>query len=938
MKRPPLPAMAPDSAAAVLAELARTAAAHDRLLEASRAAARQDEAAFARFEVRFAARLAAVRERLVRAAPARTAVLACPPDSERGLDVQAAFLGASGLFETGDVEPFQAARRYLLHLSGPATLLAHCFLPALYEQLDRDRRPVPGLDPLVRFLLLAGTGETLLDQFCYRYALWDRDTAVKNYPAEQAALAGLPHFDRAYYQAQAPTLDWTRLDPVEHYVRTGWRLGLSPHPDFDPAAHAAANPFLFRQKLNPFLHWLSTRPLAPAPEAIPARAPAPRPRPRVSVIVPCYNHARYLPERLDSIYGQTFDDFEVILLDDASNDGSAAILERYAARYPERTQLEINRTNSGGVFRQWRAGLALARGSLCWIAESDDRCGPNFLAGLVPAFDDEAVLLAHARCRFVDATGLETPFTLDHYLQPVGPETWRESFVRPALAEVRGGLGVRNTIPNVSAAVFRNPAGLPLLDDPDWLSMRVCGDWLFYLHLLAGGRIAFRADVTSDFRLDERSAGARSYSSPAYYREHEAVARAVARLYKVEAGLLARHRKLVARFHATHFPDAGDTLDALYAPRVADFLRAPRIPTVIISLFAFSLGGGEIWPLRLANALKAAGLTVVVHSLDGAPAEPAVRSRLRTDIPVVAAATPEAFLALVDEVLPDVINTHHHAVQSLVRTARKLRPEALAKVVHVASMHGMYEAMPEAVLDAELPGLCSSADYWTYVADKNVVPFRARGFYDPATYIKFPYGLEAPQPGGPTRRDLHLPARAFVVCLASRALESKGWREAVGSVELAREMSGVDIRLLLLGDGPLYDEFLCLPLPDWVHLFGLVPESGPYYAVSDLGLLPTSFAGESMPLTVMEALARGKPVLATPVGEVPEMLGPEPPLAGAFIPLRHGAIDVPGLARSLAAFASDPALLARATAAARARAGRFDLTAAARRFIELFCP
>src|SRR5216110_1203762 len=55
--------------------------------------------------------------------------------------------------------------------------------------------------------------------------------------------------------------------------------------------------------------------------AVAGRAPA------VSIIVPNYNHARYLPERLSSIFNQTFRDFEVILLDDASTDGSVDELE-----------------------------------------------------------------------------------------------------------------------------------------------------------------------------------------------------------------------------------------------------------------------------------------------------------------------------------------------------------------------------------------------------------------------------------------------------------------------------------------------------------------------------------------------------------------------------------------------------------------------------------
>lgn len=62
---------------------------------------------------------------------------------------------------------------------------------------------------------------------------------------------------------------------------------------------------------------------------------------KVSVIVPNYNYARYLPIRLESILNQTFKDFELILLDDASTDNSIQILENYR-NHPNVSQLVVN--------------------------------------------------------------------------------------------------------------------------------------------------------------------------------------------------------------------------------------------------------------------------------------------------------------------------------------------------------------------------------------------------------------------------------------------------------------------------------------------------------------------------------------------------------------------------------------------------------------------
>lgn len=102
-------------------------------------------------------------------------------------------------------------------------------------------------------------------------------------------------------------------------------------------------------------------------------------RPRVTVIVPNYNHGRFLRQRLDSIYNQTYRNFDVILLDDCSSDESREILKDYGTTYNGNTRLYFNDNNSGLVFGQWKKGIEMADGDLVWIAESDDFCETTFL-------------------------------------------------------------------------------------------------------------------------------------------------------------------------------------------------------------------------------------------------------------------------------------------------------------------------------------------------------------------------------------------------------------------------------------------------------------------------------------------------------------------------------------------------------------------------------
>ena len=103
--------------------------------------------------------------------------------------------------------------------------------------------------------------------------------------------------------------------------------------------------------------------------------------PKVSIVVPNYNHAKYLRQRIESVLTQTYRDFEVILLDDCSTDESREILRSYAS--DARGRMEFNAQNSGSPFKQWNKGVGMARGKYVWMAESDDYADERLLERLV---------------------------------------------------------------------------------------------------------------------------------------------------------------------------------------------------------------------------------------------------------------------------------------------------------------------------------------------------------------------------------------------------------------------------------------------------------------------------------------------------------------------------------------------------------------------------
>lgn len=226
-------------------------------------------------------------------------------------------------------------------------------------------------------------------------------------------------------------------------------------------------------------------------------------RPAVSVIVPNYNHAKYLPTRLDSIFSQTFQDMEVILLDDASSDESLSILRQHVHR--PGVQLVRNASNSGSPFRQWLKGLDLARGEIVWISESDDSCEPDYLSVLLPAFETPRLRLAYSNSLVIDESGTVTgDYLSTDYLRSLSSDKWNTSYQISATQEVNDGLGIKNTMLSASAVLFRRPHLNPEVRSK-LEQMKLAGDWYLALYAIRGGDVRYEGRALNYHRRHKRS-------------------------------------------------------------------------------------------------------------------------------------------------------------------------------------------------------------------------------------------------------------------------------------------------------------------------------------------------------------------------------------------------------------------------------------------------
>jgi glycosyltransferase involved in cell wall biosynthesis len=216
--------------------------------------------------------------------------------------------------------------------------------------------------------------------------------------------------------------------------------------------------------------------------------------PEVSIILPNYNHEAYLRQRLDSIFNQTFQDFELILLDDASTDASMEILSEYAMN-SKVSYFEVNKANSGSPFKQWKKGIRLAQGKFVWIAESDDWADVRFLETLIPKFKDDNIGIVHCGMHWIDENGNPIPDKTYH----------KQTFRRNGIAEIKQHMLSCNSIQNVSAVLFRKEV-FNELNLSNYTSYRQSGDWLMYISILSKWDIYFTSQKLSYFRRHSESA------------------------------------------------------------------------------------------------------------------------------------------------------------------------------------------------------------------------------------------------------------------------------------------------------------------------------------------------------------------------------------------------------------------------------------------------
>jgi glycosyltransferase involved in cell wall biosynthesis len=282
--------------------------------------------------------------------------------------------------------------------------------------------------------------------------------------------------------------------------------------------------------------------------------------PKVSLIVPNYNYARYLDERITSLLDQTFGDFELIIVDDASTDGSRHVIDGY--RRDPRVRTRWFDVNSGRTYQRWNDGASMARGAYLMFAGADDSCAPTLLETLVRTLEAHPdVGVVYSRAWMIDTEGQRLR------LKPRG-ERWSRDFIASAAEEIpvllKGGGVLTASAALLRRSVFERCGG--------WdATLQLYADWLLWARVLQGSKLAYVAEPLTYFRAHGESVGATTSSGRAILERYRVVD-FVLRTFPLPRHIQEETRQQLAYLWVAHLRRNGTCTDigtALQTYRIA---------------------------------------------------------------------------------------------------------------------------------------------------------------------------------------------------------------------------------------------------------------------------------------------------------------------------------------------------------------------------------
>lgn len=232
---------------------------------------------------------------------------------------------------------------------------------------------------------------------------------------------------------------------------------------------------------------------------------------KVTAVIPNYNYAHYMHERILSIVNQTYPIYELIILDDCSTDNSAEVIKQemewLAANYPNIiVKFLPNKVNSGNVFKQWQKAFELSTGEYLWICEADDLCSKYFLNAVMRGFNDDATVLSYSESKAINEYGKTFKKNLRDWIDIFNTNHWNRDYIEDGNDELKYYLATNNTIANVSGVVFKKDSKIDFIKYlNEAQKYTLAGDWYFYSKVLLNKKISYVASSLNYHRIHSSS-------------------------------------------------------------------------------------------------------------------------------------------------------------------------------------------------------------------------------------------------------------------------------------------------------------------------------------------------------------------------------------------------------------------------------------------------
>lgn len=378
-------------------------------------------------------------------------------------------------------------------------------------------------------------------------------------------------------------------------------------------------------------------------------------------------------------------------------------------------------------------------------------------------------------------------------------------------------------------------------------------------------------------------------------RESQAIYKYVASRCTLPASTIGKMRDYMSEL------DPSFNFDELCFIKAKDQTAKHRI---MIVLSEFHYGGGEIFPIWLANAITAKGNRVFVVSVDRSPRNADVVEMLDPSVELIGLPEIMAQGGLAKYIADNRIE----AVSSHIWWSDKAAYSAvkdLPDVKWMFSMHGCYEnllANPE--IDSDFKSIVKPmfdrANAIVYTADKNRDVIDAITGIDSGKIHKVNNGIMRGHPTPVAVNEYGISPSDKVLCFAARGIPEKGWKQVIDAIKSLNSGSGERrYHVFLIGAGDYVDRLKAQETAPELHFCGFQKDLASFIVASDALLLPTYYVSESQPMVIVEALAYGKPVVASDVGEIPYMIKDGDKVAGVIVPSGGHPVNVELLAEAI---------------------------------------